>query len=159
MLSGDIAVAQGRAGAFDETLRQLSRHWERIDVLCPRAPESAERRPHANVFVHPSTTGRALQPLFLVRTATALARERRYDLIVSHDYGVFLNGVAAHWLSRRLGVPFVSELHHVEGYPRAASLRERVYRELAKVYIRRTRRAAAAIRTVNAQEVPELLQR
>jgi glycosyltransferase involved in cell wall biosynthesis len=159
MLSGDVAVAQGHPGPFHETLRLLSEHWERIDVLTPRAPGAAERALHGNVFVHPSSTGRALQPLFLVRRATALARERRYDLIVSHDYGVFASGVAARRLSRQLGVPFVSELHHVEGYPRAASLRERVYRELAQLYVRWNRGRAAAFRTVNRVEVPQLLAR
>ena len=48
---------------------------------------------------------------------------RPYGLIVSHDYGVFYNGIGSWLLARRFGVPFVSELHHIEGYPRAVGAR------------------------------------
>jgi glycosyltransferase involved in cell wall biosynthesis len=159
LVSGDIALAQGRAGVFYETLRRLGPYWDRIDVLCPRAPGAAPRVVHGNVFVHPAPCHRALQVPWLQRAGGALLRERPYGLIVSHDYGVFYNGVASWLLSRRFGVPFVSEIHHVEGYPRAATFRERVYRGLAKAYIRWVRRRAVAIRTVNRHEVPELLRR
>jgi glycosyltransferase involved in cell wall biosynthesis len=158
MVSGDVAVAQGHRGAFHETLRLLSQHWERIDVLCPRAAGSAPRVLHENVFVHPAPGHRALQALFVRRQGAALAAERAYDLIVSHDYGVFYNGVGAWLLSRRTGIPFVSEIHHVEGYPRAATTRERLYRGLARLYIRWVWRRAVAIRTVNATELPGLLR-
>jgi len=38
MLSGDASVAQGRDGAFSQMLRRFSAYWDRIDILCPRAP-------------------------------------------------------------------------------------------------------------------------
>jgi glycosyltransferase involved in cell wall biosynthesis len=56
-------------------------------------------------------------------------------------------------------VPYVSEIHHVEGYPRAATLRETLTRRLTTTYIRWVRNRAAAIRAVNRVEVPELLRR
>jgi glycosyltransferase involved in cell wall biosynthesis len=158
MVSGDIGVSVGRQGVFYETLRHLSRHFGRIDVLCPRVPGAAPRTVHGNVFVHPSPSGRALQPLFVTRKGRELAGERRYGLIVSHDYGVFYNGVAAWWLARATGIPYVSEIHHVEGYPRAATARERIYRQVAKLYIRWVWRRAEAIRTVNAVELPNLFR-
>lgn len=158
MLSGDIAVAQGRRGVFDNTLRLLSSHWDRIDVVCPRAPGSAPRALYGNVFVHPSPWHKALQALHAVRAGRRLLRERRYALIVSHDYSIFSNGLAAWWLSRGSGVPYVSELHHIEGYPRAATRQEAVYRRLARLYVPFAARRAAAFRTVNRVQVPEFLR-
>jgi glycosyltransferase involved in cell wall biosynthesis len=94
-----------------------------------------------------------------VRQGRALFAERDYALVTSHDFGLFYIGLGAWWLTRGTGVPYVSEIHHVEGYPRAVTARERLYRALAMLYIRWVWRRAAAIRTVNAVEVPQLLQR
>lgn len=159
MLSGDPSAAQRRDSAFVQMLRRFSTYWARIDILCPRAPDAAPQTLYQNVHVHPSPHPLALQPWFIVRRGRALAAERAYALIASHDYGFFYNGLGAWRLSRQTGVPYVSEIHHVEGYPRAAVPRERLYRALAMQYIRRAGRRAAAFRAVNAQEVPELLRR
>ncbi|GAB4450741.1 MAG: hypothetical protein Kow00120_21070 [Anaerolineae bacterium] len=159
MLSGDSSIAQGRDGAFYQMLRRFSAHWARIDVICPHAPGAAARTLHGNVHVHPAPWRKALQPAFIVRRGRALCAERAYALIASHDFGFFYNGLGAWRLSRSTGVPYVSEIHHVEGYPRAATLKERVYRALAMAYIRWVWRRAAAIRVVNAVEMPELLAR
>lgn len=158
MLSGDIATAQGKEGVFFNTLRLLSGYWNRIDVLCPPAPDSAPRVVHGNVHVRPSPWHKALQAVFAASAGRRLLREHRHDLIVSHDYGIFSNGLAALWLSRSQGVPYVSEIHHVEGYPRAASPREAVSRRLTTAYVRLAARRAAGIRTVNEVEVPGFLR-
>lgn len=36
MISGDRSILRGKRGAFWYTLQELRKHWERIDVLCPR---------------------------------------------------------------------------------------------------------------------------
>jgi glycosyltransferase involved in cell wall biosynthesis len=158
MLSGDTSVARGREGAFDAMLRRFSRYWDRIDILTPRAAGATERTLHDNVFVHPSTRSRLMQPFFIRDRGAALLAERPYALITSHDFGFFYNGIGAALLSRQTGVPYVSEIHHVEGYPRALTARERIYRALAGPYIRFAKTRAAAFRTVNAVEVPTLLR-
>jgi glycosyltransferase involved in cell wall biosynthesis len=157
MVSGDVAVARGEQSVFWQTLRLLSPHWSRIDVLCPSTPGARPQALHGNVFVHPGSRRRLLQPLFVVRHGALLARERRYGLIVSHDYGAFANGLASWLLAHRLRTPFVSEIHHVEGYPCAATTKERVQRQLAGIYVRWVWRRAAAIRVVNAVELPQFL--
>ncbi len=159
MISGDATIAQGHQGAFFEMLRRFSRYWGRIDVLTPRAPGASARTLHANVYVHPASGPKLLQPRFIRRVGAALLAERDYALITSHDFGVFYNGIGAAFLSRQTGIPYVSELHHVEGYPRAASPRERLYRLLALLYIRRAKKRVAAFRVVNHVEMPELLRR
>ncbi len=158
MLSGDTSVARGREGAFESMLRRFSPYWERIDILTPRAPGTSERTLHGNVFVHPSPRHRLMQPFFIRERGAALLAERPYALISSHDFGFFYNGIGAAWLSRQTGVPYVSEIHHVEGYPRAVTPRERLYRAIAPLYIRYAAKRAAAFRAVNAVEVPALLR-
>lgn len=159
MLSGDASVAQGRDGAFFQMLRRFSAYWDRIDILCPRAPGASERTVHGNVYVHPSPSHRATQPMYIRRKGVELLRERPYALMTSHDFGFFYNGIGAAWLHRNTSIPYVSEIHHVEGYPRAATRREQAYRAIAIPYIRWASKRVAAFRVVNSVEVPELLRR
>jgi glycosyltransferase involved in cell wall biosynthesis len=159
MLSGDPSAAQGRDSTFYQMLGRFAGYWDRIDVICPPSPASAVRPIHERVFVHPSPGPKLLQPWHMVHVGRALMAERQYALVTSHDYGLFLNGLAAWMITRRTGVPYVSEIHHLEGYPRAATRRERLYRALGMRYIRWVSRHAAAIRAVNAVELPDLLRR
>src|SRR6185503_10592412 len=82
----------------------------------------------------------------------------RPALIVSHDYGWFYNGLAAARLSRRSGVPYLSELHPVPGHPIAADTRERFDRAVARRYVRWARSRARAFRVVNQGEMVPLLE-
>lgn len=159
MLSGDSSVARGIDGAFHQMLARFARYWERIDILTPPAPDASERVIHGNVYVHPSPYHRLLQPLFIQRKGSELLKERPYDLLVSHDYGFFLNGIGAQLLLRDHRLPLVSEIHHVEGYPRAVTLREKLWRAAAMRYLPFVGKRAAALRVVNHDEVPALLRR
>ncbi len=159
MLSGDSSVAQGRQGAFDRMLRHFAAHWDRIDIICPPRPGATARVIHRTVHVFPSPWPKALLPLYIRRQGRALLAERPYALVTSHDYGLFLMGLGAWLLTRGTGIPYVSEVHHVEGYPRAVTLRERFYRALASRYLPWVARRAAAIRVVNHREMPALLRR
>ena len=85
MFSGDRDVVAGRRGPFYFTLGGLAREFGRIDVLTPRVPDAKPRTLHQRVHVHPSTSGRLRHASWLMRRASALASERRYHLIVSHD--------------------------------------------------------------------------
>jgi glycosyltransferase involved in cell wall biosynthesis len=159
MLSGDNSVARGRGGAFADLLRRFSRHWSRIDILTPNAPDATERVLYDNVFVHPAPYHRALQPLFIRRKGAELLAQREYALVVSHDFGFFYNGIGALWLLRGRNIPLVSEIHHVEGYPIATTLREKAWRAVAMRYLPLAAKRVAAFRAVNQREVPELLRK
>src|SRR6266498_3164798 len=111
MLSGDRTLAAGERGPFHAMLKEFSRYWDRIDIICPHTPTRRVAAVHANVWVHPSPRGRWLQPAYIVATATRLMRRRAYDLVVSHDYGLFYNAAGARLLQRRFGLPWVSEIH------------------------------------------------
>lgn len=146
MLSGDRAIAHGQAGPFLHMLEHFAHHWTRIDIIVPNGGQA--RTFFGKVHIHPTFA--------IVRTGKRLMRDRSYDLVVSHDYGVFYNGLSAWRLSR--GVAWISEIHHVEGYPQAVTRRERLYRWLAMRYIRWVWRRVAAIRVVNQHEMPSLLR-
>jgi glycosyltransferase involved in cell wall biosynthesis len=160
MLSGDSSVAQGKDGAFAQLLGRFRAYWSRIDVLTPSAPGAAPRALYDNVYIHPASVHRALQARFIQHKGHALFAERPYDLITSHDYGFFYNGAGAWQLLRSYPkVPLVSEIHHVEGYPIAETLREKAWLRAARVYIPFAARYVAAFRVVNPHEVPELLRK
>ncbi|MEK7441834.1 MAG: glycosyltransferase, partial [Chloroflexota bacterium] len=159
MISGDTAAAQGERGAFYNTLSEFAQYWERVDVITPPLDRVGleDRRGLENVFFHPSTLSKALHPKFILQRGQRLARERNYDLIVSHDYGFFLNGIGAAWLSKKIGVPYISEIHHVEGYPRAATARERLQPTLTWLYVQWAKHHALGFRIVNERELKPLL--
>lgn len=151
MLSGDRSLAAGERGPFHAMLKEFSGYWDRIDIICPKVPARRVETVHGNVWVHSSPLGRWLQPAYIVAEATRLSRARRYDLVVSHDYGLFYNAAGARVLQRRLGVPWVSEIHHVDGFPRANGFRQR-YRRLAGYgHVRLATSRVAAFRVVCRQ--------
>ncbi len=36
MISGDRSLAEGKHGAFYNTLEELHKYWDRIDIICPK---------------------------------------------------------------------------------------------------------------------------
>jgi glycosyltransferase involved in cell wall biosynthesis len=159
MVSGDRQVVVGERGPYHSMLREFSRYFERIDVLCPRAEGPVTTRTiHGRVHFHPAPCGRAGMANYIRSQGSALLGLHGHELIVSHDYGWFYNGVGSALLSRRTGIPYVSEIHHVPGYPVAADLRESFDRFVAKLYVNWARDRAAAFRVVNHEEMPHLLR-
>lgn len=159
MLSGDRQVSIGERGPFYAMQREFSRHFERIDVLCPRPDKPVSVRTiFDSVHFHPAECGRAGMVSYLVRRGRELLAEHGHALIVSHDYGWFYNGFAAARLSKACGVPYLSEIHHVPGHPVAADWKERFDRFVARRYVRWARSHARAFRVVNSVEMPELLR-
>lgn len=159
MVSGDRQVSIGERGPFYSMQAEFSRYFERIDVVCPRPPEPPTVDCiHGNVHFHPASCGRAGMVRYILERGSELVAAHDHQLIVSHDYGWFYNGVGSARLSRRVGVPYLSELHHVPGHPVAADLRERVDKQIARAYVRWARSRTPAFRVVNSTEMPALLR-
>lgn len=159
MVSGDRQVAIGERGPFWSMQRHFSTFFERVDVLVP----VQEREPtvltiHDNVHFHPAQVGRGQMPKWIETYGAALIDEHRHGLIVSHDYGTFYNGRGSARLSRKTGVPFVSELHHIPGHPVAKGAAERAEMLLARAYVRWVKNKTRAFRVVNETEMPDLLR-
>lgn len=156
MISGDRSLASGKRGAFWQTLEELRKHWERIDVICPHTVCHGEKNMvqgdtiFPNVFLHSSPHGLWYQPLWILWKGKELSRQRHYIVMTVHDYPPFYNGLGAWLLHRTAGIPWIAEIHHVVGYPVAADFREWVGRRMYSPYLRTIGRSAAAFRVVNA---------
>lgn len=159
MISADRSVAAGEKGPFHNMLQRFSTHFDRIDVIGLRPARVKERRVFGNVYLHPPEGGKVRQPGHILRTGRRLLAERPYAFAVSHDYNPFYNGLGAWLLHRKTGLPYISEIHHVPGYPRAATLRERIDRLCTRLYVRWVQHRALAIRVVNGKEMPGLLRK
>lgn len=158
MVSGDRQTTVGEIGPFHVMQAEFSKHFERIDVLCPRPDKPVTVRTiHDNVHFHPADCGRWAMARYIRKRGTELVSEGGHAVIVSHDYGWFYNGFGAAGISKATGVPYLSEIHHVPGYPRAADWRERFDRMVARRYVRWAASRAAAFRVVNHAEMPPLL--
>lgn len=142
-------------------LERFSAYWNRIDILTPIAHDAEDKVIHGNVHIHPAPRHRIFQPWFIARKGRELLDERPYHLVVSHDYGFFYNGIGAWMLLRdwEADIPLISEIHHIEGYPRAVTLRERMWRMAADAYLRWSQNRVNAYRTVNWEVSDYLVQR
>lgn len=164
MISGQGALADGKKGAFYAMLEEFRHHWERIDIISlPEKEKSAStmgetgRKVFDNVYNHPSPWPKIFQSWWIRHKGRQLAGERRYALMTVQEYPPFYNGLGARWLHGFTHIPYVVEIHHVSGYPRATSLREKMYRLAFKLWIRFDVSSAAAVRVVNKHEVPDFL--
>lgn len=160
MVSGDRQVSIGERGPFDSMQLEFSQHFDRIDVLCPNPGKPQTVRViHDNVYLHVAPCGRLGMARWIASKGAELIAEHSHKAITSHDYGWFYNGLGSAQLSARTGVPYLSEIHHVPGYPFAADWRERRDRIIARAYLRFARMRAKAFRVVNNKQMPDLLMR
>jgi glycosyltransferase involved in cell wall biosynthesis len=164
MISGDRGILQGRKGAFFYTLEEFHRHWERIDVICPRAaPQPSPRLRLAgsgelpasslfgNVFFHPSPRSLFFQLPWIFKRGQQLIADYHHSVMTVHEYPPFYNGLGARWLSKVTGVPYALEIHHIVGYPWTASFRECIGRWLSRWFLPWEARSAAAVRCVSRE--------
>lgn len=158
MVSGDRSLAQGKQGAFFNTLQELHRHFDRIDVICPRVSvQRYDMSVFGNVFVHPSPMPLVFQPFWILWQGRRLIRGQGHSVMVVNNYPPFYMGVAAAILSRWFHLPYLLEIFHIEGYPRPANLKQCFWRWWTGVFFRYTARPATAVRVMNAHEVPDFL--
>lgn len=157
LISGDRSVAEGKKGAFWYTLESFAKHWDRIDVICPKVKTVGSSLPAKNVFVHPGPQSRLRQPWWILSEGRRLHAEHGYDVMTVHDFPPFYNGLGAYWLQKETGIPYALEIHHIVGEPIASSFTERVGSILSRLFLARDAKPAKAVRTVNA-EVAHRLQ-
>lgn len=158
MIGGDRSILQGKRSAFWYTLQEFASHWDRIDVLCPRAdhpccePISLQcyQPVGGNVYFHPSPWPLWRQPQWILQRGKELSRTSGFSVMTAHEYPPFYNGIGAWRLSKATGVPYVMEIHHVVGYPHAASPFEFIGRIVSQAFLGLDSRPAAAVRTVNS---------
>jgi glycosyltransferase involved in cell wall biosynthesis len=166
MISGDRSILQGKKGAFWYTLEEFCKSWDRIDIIVPRCEtrdlrlETREKEDthvsglksqvFPNVYFHPSPKALWYQPWWILRKGQELIAEHRHDVMTVHEYPPFYNGLGALWLWKKCKIPYALEIHHIVGYPTAASFQELIGRWMARLFLGWDAKRAAAVRTVSS---------
>lgn len=157
-------LASGKKGAFYNTLEGFSKYWERVDIICPKISRGSLNRSLAsgevlfgNVYLHISPWPLIFHPLWFLKKGIEIYKKQKFDLMTVQEFPPFYNGIGARLLWQFIRVPYVLEIHHIPGYPRAADAKEEIYRSLAKLFIEYDAKKARAIRVVNQGQVPKFL--
>lgn len=169
LISGDRSILEGKQGAFWYTLQELRKYWDRIDIICPK-PSAAEiqllegAHHHSpkdasggEVFFHPCPKGLWYQQTWIVTKGEALFDEHHHTIMSVHDYPPFFNGIGASRLGHRIGIPHVLEIHHIVGWPTAASFQEFVGRIMTRMYLPFALKKAAGVRVVSSSVQVQLV--
>ena len=160
MLGGANNILHGERDTFHAMLSEFSRYWERIDIIClaekKRKVEITEF--FGNVFLHPVRSSKMLYPIRLARLGRSLLQSHHHDLVSSHDFGFQYVGLGALLLKPWKTSSWVSEIHHIEGHPRSASIADSLRKKAAFSFIRLAKNKVSAFRTVNRDEIPGLMR-
>jgi glycosyltransferase involved in cell wall biosynthesis len=164
MISGDRSVPAGKKGAFWYTLEALSKHFQRIDIICPKVMNAAPgMNPDAmtffgNAHFHPAPGGLLSQSNWIFQKGMQLHGLFHHKVMTVHEYPPFYNGIGAiRLLCHIKNMGSVLELHHIVGYPVAASASERIGRVLSRAYLPREIRQFDAVRTVDKNTAARLI--
>jgi len=158
MITGDRALASGKKGPFYYMLEEFSKYWERIDIICPQT-EQKILNVFKNVYIHASNKSLILHPLFIVKKGLEIYKKEKFDLFTIHSYPPFYNDIGGHWLYKKIRTPYVLEIMHITGYPKTGTLKERIYKNLTRLFIKYFAKGAKAIRVINQKQVPEFLKK
>lgn len=154
-------MLSGKRGAFWYTLEEFHTHWDRIDVICPRSAASDQRLAvsahFGNVYFHPSPYPLWRQPQWIVQQGQKLIQHYRHGVMTVHEYPPFYNGIGARMLSKKTGVPYVLEVHHIVGYPKPASSVESIGKFMSRIYLPWAIRNSDATRVVNKSAAETLI--
>lgn len=154
-------LASGRKGAFYNTLEEFSKYWERIDIIAPRVTnyELRIKNLFGNVYIHISPWPLIFHPIWFLKKGLEIYKEQKFELMTVNEFPPFYNGIGARLLWNRIKAPYVLEFHHIPGYPKAASLKEKIYAMpvVWKLYWRIFGSKAKAVRVVNQKQAPEFL--
>ncbi|TSC91540.1 MAG: group 1 glycosyl transferase [Parcubacteria group bacterium Licking1014_17] len=159
MISGNSAadILSGVRGAFYNTLGELYKYWDRIDIICTGKNNTDPGCVFGNVFIHPSPWHKIFQPFWIKKCGNKLAREHYYNLMTVQEYPPFYNGFGTWLLWRKNKIPYVLQIFHVPGYPKSAGIKESFYRWLAKKFIARDAKNVAAVQVMNKTQTPKFL--
>lgn len=172
MISGDRSILRGKKGAFWYTLEAFHGYWDRIDVICPHvkavsgelravrkiSAHSSQLTAFLNVYFHPNPRGLLWQECWIRKKGMELIREHKHNVMTVHDYPPFFNGAGAMYLSKKTGIPYTLEVHHIVGYPKAASFAEWAGKTFSRFYFPMAAKKAHALRTVSGGVGAELMR-
>jgi glycosyltransferase involved in cell wall biosynthesis len=150
-------LASGRQGAFYNTLEEFHKYWDRIDIITPRVNNSKESI-FDNVFIHSSPWRPIVfHPLFFIYKILKLNKKISFNLMTVQEFPPFYNGIGAWIVSVITKIPYVLEIHHIPGYPKAGNVKEKIYRQLMNLFLCFDVKRSKAVRVVNQKETPSFL--
>ncbi len=144
---------------------------------------------HGNVFIHSSPWSKIFQPFFILKKGIEIYKKEKFDLFTVHSYPPFYNDIGGRWLFNKLNkkinkpsksrlycslpkdptaspmifrtcsFPYILEVMHIAGYPKAGSFKEWFYKILTKLFIKYNVKKAKAIRIINQKQTPEFLKK
>jgi glycosyltransferase involved in cell wall biosynthesis len=158
IISGDTALAQGKKGPFYYMLEELSKYWERIDIICPRTQQTAFNV-HSNIYIYSANKSKIFQPWFILKKGLEIYKKEKFDLFTVHSYPPFYNDIGGRWLYNRIGIPYGLEVMHITGYPKAGNFKDWFYKILTRLFIKFSAKNAIAVRVINQRQVPEFLKK
>src|SRR3989344_1584254 len=160
-------IASGKKGAFYNTLEEFHKYWTRIDIICPCIDnckidnslkiENCELKIFDNVYIHISPWPLIFHPFWFLKKGLEVYKDQKFDLMTVHEFPPFYNGIGARLLWQRIRVPYVLEIFHVPGHPKPAGLKEKIYKNLVRFFIRYDAAKAKAVRVMNRDQVPAFL--
>ncbi|TSC90617.1 MAG: group 1 glycosyl transferase [Parcubacteria group bacterium Gr01-1014_2] len=162
-----VDLASGKKGAFYNTFEEFHKYWERIDIICPKIPNPKSQFPNKsqipisksfdNVFIHPSPWPLIFQPFWILKKGLQIHRQQKFNFVAVHEYPPFYNGIGARMLWSKIRIPYVLEIFHIPGYPKAASLKEKIYKRFFYLFIKYDCEKAKAVRVMNNQIAEKLV--
>lgn len=153
---GGVGLAQGKKGAFHNTIEEFRKHWDRVDIICPRS-NAPIFNPFDNVFIHSSPWPKIFQPVFISIKGKEIFLREKFDRFVVHDYPPFYSGVGAMFLKWRTGIPYMYEIFHIPGYPKAASFKGWIYKWMTRICVGIISSPSSVVRVMNKKQVPDFL--
>lgn len=158
MIAVGRILAQDKKGPLYYTLEELSKYWERIDVICPRI-EQGTYNIHGNVYVHGFPKLMRRQPWFIFKKGLEIYKKQKFDLFTIHNDPPFYNDIGGYWLHKKTKVPYVLEVMHIIGDPKPASLKEWFYKLLERLFVNFFAKNAKAVRVINKKQTGEFLKK
>jgi len=158
IISGDTALAQGKKGPFYYMLEELSKYWERIDIICPKTQQTVFNV-HNNVYIYSANKSKIFQPWFIFKKGLEIYKKEKFDLFTVHSYPPFYNDIGGRRLYNRTRIPYGLEVMHITGYPRAGNFKDWFYKILTRLFIKFSAKNAIAVRVINQRQVPEFLKK
>ena len=149
-------LASGKKSAFYNTLEEFHKYWGRIDIIAPKVKDPVLNI-LGNVFIHSSPWPLLFHPVFFIIKAFQIYKQQKFDLMTVHEFPPFYNGIAARLIWNKIKIPYILEIFHIPGYPKAANLKERIYRSLFYFFIGYDCRKAKAVRVMNGQVAERLV--
>ena len=116
-------------------------------------------RPRGNVFIHVSPWPIIFHPFWFLKKGIEIYKEQKFDLMTVQEFPPFYNGIGARLLWHKIKVPYILEIMHIPGYPRAAGFKEKFYRGLMKIFIKFDSTKAKAVRVINKKQTPDFLKK